>query len=453
MTAPAPSPPKVVIVGAGWAGLACAVRLASRGIPAVVLESARQLGGRARRIRLGELRVDNGQHLLLGAYRATLSILGEAGIPPRRALRRMPLDLRMLEPAAPGMRLKVAALPAPLHLLTGLLRAHGLGWRDRRGALALGLWLRRAPAGPAPDVSVRNWLDELGQTPRACRLLWEPLCLAALNTPPERASARIFARVLRDALLDRRSSSDLLLPRLDLGEVFPEPAAQTVERAGGKVELGRRVTALCLGADGIDGVRAGAELLAAGHVVVATSSTVAARLLGAHPGLDALGARIARLRHQPITTVYLQYPAGTSTGHPLIGLSGTATQWVVDRAVCGQPGLMAAVISAEGPHMRLGTRELAARTAAELARVFPRWPAPVQLEVVREKRATFSCDAGVDALRPAARTPVPGLWLAGDYTATPYPGTLEGAVRSGIECAEEIAREAAQGRPPSRGAQ
>lgn len=450
MRGPARAGSPVLVVGAGWAGLACAVRLARRGVPCTVLESARQMGGRARRVRLGGMRVDNGQHLLLGAYHGTLSALRDAGVEPRRALRRMPLELRVLERDGPGLRLATPRMPAPLHLALGLLRARGLAPGDRRAALALGLHLRRHPDAPRDDIPVAAWLAGLGQTPRARALLWEPLCLAALNTPPEAASARIYARVLRDALLARRADSDLLLPRTDLGAVFPEPAAAALEGAGGQVELGRRVTGLLVDDGAVRGVRVGGETLPARHVVLATSAPVTARLLAAEDGARGLADGIARLRHQPICTAYLQYPEDLRADHTLTGLAGATTQWVVDRAHCGQPGLMAAVVSAHGPHMRLDARELGAHLAGELAGLFPHWPAPRRVEVVREKRATFSCEAGVDRLRPPTRTPLAGLWLAGDYTATPYPGTLEGAVRSGLECAEDIAREVELAPSPSR---
>ena len=142
--------------------------------------------------------------------------------------------------------------------------------------------------------------------------------------------------------------------------------------------------------------------------------------------------------HQPICTVYLRYPESVDPGTPMLGLVGRITQWIFDRRLTGQPGVMSAVISASGPHLALDNAALLERVGRELAEVFPRWPRWESGWVVREKRATFACTVDVEQRRPPHRTPVEGLWLAGDFTATGLPGTLEGAVASGLQCARSL---------------
>lgn len=436
MADPAPAQP-VVVVGGGWAGLAAAVELTHAGIPVILIEAARQLGGRARCVRFGELRVDNGQHILLGAYREWRTLLRRLGLEEQQVVRRLPLQLEVLG-RQDRLCLQAPTLPAPLHLLASLLGARGLSSRERLAALRFGHFLAHTELSTPQDRSVAALLRERRQPPRLVRLLWEPLCLAALNTPIETASAQLFLRVLRESFRHRRRDSDLLLPVTDLGRALPEPALHYIERHGGQVWLNRRVTALRLSGDRLAGVELGAQFLPAGRLVLAVGATLCRRLLSPHPPFAAIVRDLARLEHQPITTLYLRYPATTRLPRPMLGLLDGPGQWVFDRALAGQPGLMAVVISAAGAHMELDNTALGAAVARQLAERFPHWPAPRERLVIREKRATFASRVGVEAWRPTAATPVAGCWLAGDFTATGLPGTLEGAVQSGRACARGI---------------
>ncbi len=429
----------VTVVGGGWAGLAAAVDLSRRGARVTLLEAARQLGGRARRVRLGGMEVDNGQHLLLGAYRDTLHLLNLLAPEDGPGLERRRLDLQIWEHGRPALCLRAPRLPAPLHALAALAGARGLSPGERLRAAALGLFVLWRRGHLESDTTVTRLLRRLRQSPRLVRRLWEPLCLATLNTPPRRASARVFVRVLHDALLRVRGDSDLVLATRNLGALLPEPAVEYIEARGGHIHLGRRVTALQVEDGGIRGLATGAGTVPARHVILAVPPGPAAELLAPHPPLAAIAARLNRLRSEPVCTVYLQYPEGVRLEPPLLGLAGATAQWIFDRRVNGQPGLMAVVVSAGGPHMALDNDALVAQVRGEIARVRPRWPEPVRARVIREKRATFSCRAGVSKLRPGCATPVTGLWLAGDYTDTGYPATLEGAVRSGLAAARHAA--------------
>ncbi len=424
----------VTIVGGGWAGLATAVELCQHGVPVTLIEAARQLGGRARCVAFDAERVDNGQHLMIGAYRETLRLLSlvHAPAPVRRCL-----QLRMHTPAA-EFSLTAPALPAPLHLVAALLNARGINAHERRGALqfCVALALRRFQL--AQDISLAQLLAQHRQTPRLIECLWEPLCLATLNTPINEASAQVFLTVLRDAFARRRADSDLLFAATDLGQTFPAPALEFIEQHGGRVILGERVTDLHIADGAIEAVAGAQHTHISHHVVLAAPAYATARLLAPHALLQTIAHKLEQFHYEPICTVYLRYAAHVTLNADMVGFTGTLTQWLIDRAHCDQPGLMAAVISARGSHMDLSNEELTQRVRDEIARCYPAWPAPYSSMVIREKRATFACRVGINALRPSNATPVRGLWLAGDYTSTGYPATLEGAVRSGVECARQI---------------
>jgi squalene-associated FAD-dependent desaturase len=424
----------VVIVGGGWAGLAAAAELAAAGVPVHVLESAPQLGGRARSVALDGFTVDNGQHLLIGAYRETLRLMRQLGANPE-LLRRDSLQLAVQRDHA-LLQLSAPPLPAPLHLAWALWRAAGLRPGERRAALRFYLRAWRQRFAIAPDISVAALLAD--QPAALVRALWEPLCLATLNTPPTQASAQVFLRVLRDAFARRRRDADLIHPRTDLGRLLPEPARRHIEQHGGKVTVRTRVHSLAC-TDAAFGVVTRDGLQPASHVILATAPWHAAPLLAAHPQLAPLARQLVALGSAPITTVYLTYPPEVTLGHAMLGLSAGMGLWLIDRGVlCGQHGLMAAVLSGPGPHADLDPAQLGARIGGEIAAHFPHWPAVQTMRVVRERRATFLCDVGVNARRPGNATALPRLWLAGDYTNTGYPATLEGAVCSGVQCARRI---------------
>jgi hydroxysqualene dehydroxylase len=438
----------VAVVGAGWAGCAAAVELAGAGCRVTLFEAARTLGGRARAVEVHGHKLDNGQHILLGAYRETLRLLREVGIDPKAALLNLPLQMRYPDGSG-GMDFVAPRLPAPLHMAAALLRAKGLAAADKMALARFSTTARWMGWQLHNDCSVSELLERFDQTARLVQLMWRPLCLAALNTPPERASARVFLAVLRDSLGAARSASDMLLPRLDLGEILPASAARYIASHGGTVHCGAKVGAIArqdgqwrIDASGhaVDG---NASMLF-DAVVLATSAPAAATLLASLP-LDGLVQQLSAFEHEPITTCYLQYGADVRLGLPFHALLdnpavGHWGQFVFDRGQLdpAHAGLWSVVVSASSEAAALDQPALAQALAGQLAAVFrrPELATPAWSQVITEKRATFACTPGLQ--RPANATGLAGLALAGDYTASDYPATLETAVRSGAAAAKTL---------------
>lgn len=415
----------VAVVGAGWAGIAAAVHARRAGHRVQVFEMAPQPGGRARTVRVGDLALDNGQHILIGAYTATLELMRLVDADQALLLRRLPLALQY--PDGLGLRLRPGApMPAFVRAVLGL---QGWTWSERLSLLA-------AAAGWA---AMRFRCDHRLSVARLCRRLparvqqqlIEPLCVAALNTPAAQASGAVFLRVLRDALFGGAGSSDLLLPGAPLGELLPQPACAWLERQGVRLHTTTRVAELR--SDGAAWRLDGQGFDAA---VLACSAAEAARLTATfapHWSREA-----AALRYEPIVTVYLRC-AGARLAAPMMALRADDTapaQFVFDLGeLGGAAGVFAFVVSGAGDWVARGLDTIAGATLAQARAAFPvgTWTATLSvLHVAAEKRATFRCTPGLQ--RPAQAI-APRLWAAGDYVAGPYPATLEGAVRSGRDAA------------------
>ena len=412
--------------------MAAAAELASHNIPVTVFESAQQLGGRARGVNYNDTQLDNGQHLLLGCYRETLRLTELVGGNRLQDFLTLPLQLDLHN----QFSLRAPRLPAPLHLLIALMNARGLSWAERIKAARFMLTLRIMGFRLREDITVAELLVRYGQDANLTLKLWEPLCIAALNTPISKASAQVLLNVLRDALNRTRADSDMLLPRIDFTTLFPQRAADYVETHGGKVHISCGVEAIVTHNEGIELLTAnGTETFS--HVICAASPVVAARLLRPIAALSETVAQIDRMEQQPIYTLYLQYPAHVTLPHPMLGLHQRFSQWLFDKGqIAAQHGLLASVISAEGIHQELSQDELAQKVIAELRDEFGIAEQPQWYKVIAEKRATFCCSPNLQ--RPAQQTALPRLLLAGDYTAGDYPATLEGAVMSGVKCADLV---------------
>jgi squalene-associated FAD-dependent desaturase len=438
--------PDVIVVGGGFAGLSAATALAERGAKVLLVEARPTLGGRATAFTdpaTGE-RVDNGQHVLFGCYHETFRFLRRIGAEGNvRVQSRLAVD--MIDRDGRWSRLACPALPSPLHLLAGVMTWNALGWRDRLAILRMRSW---GPAAFAPELpragsgageTVRQWLVRMGQTPRLVELLWEPLAVAALNQPIDEAAAASFASVLRPMFGRNPRNAALALPTKPLDEVYAHPSRAYLERRGGAVRVSSPATILC-GA-GLYGPRVMVrdERLTAPVVVSAVPWHALSTVLPERPA--ALG-RVLDAADQtgasPIVTVNLWFDR-VVTDRTLLGLPGRTLQWVFDkRAVFGEDASHLSLISsgAEAVVAR-GNQELIDLAMAEVSAALPAVRSATLLRgvVVREKKATFSVAPGQPA-RPATRTGVPGLLLAGDWIDTGLPATIEGAVVSGHWAAE-----------------
>ncbi len=425
----------VAVVGGGWAGLSAALVLAEAGAKVTVFEASGHLGGRARRVMHEGVALDNGQHLLIGAYRDTLALIGRVhdGPPP---LLRTPLRLQV----GRDLELRCPPWPAPLHLAAGLLGASGLSWGDRLAAASMMLKLRMGGYKVPPDWTVARLMDQHTQTPRLRRLLWEPLCIAALNTGTAEADAQVFATVLGHSLGGAADAADLVYPATDLGALFPDAAAQRIDRLGGEIRLGTTVRHIARDSQGFE-LALDAATRHADHVVWATDPARLAGPTADLPELAPVREQVAAFAYLPIVTVYLHYPDPLPFDGPMLGDADGPVQWFFDRGqLCGQTGWVGAVCSAAEVWRGVDRDAIGALAANQVKSLFRTGMTPDQTLVITEKRATFACTPGL--VRPARRTALPRFHLAGDYTASPYPATLEAAVQSGLECAAAILEDA-----------
>jgi squalene-associated FAD-dependent desaturase len=366
------------------------------------------------------------------------------GLQPSQLLLRLPLQMRYPN-SENAMDLLAPRLPAPLHLALGVLRAKGLSLADKLSLARFASAARWMGWQLHRDCTVSELLERFEQTDRLTRLMWRPLCIAALNTPPERASAKVFLAVLRDSLGAGRAASDMLLPRADLSALFPDAAIAWLQKQGGKVMLGNRVSTIHADDDGWK-ITSEQQSDHHHHVVIASSAAHAQTLL---LEIDDALADTLNFEYEAITTCYLQYAPTVRLPAPMLALlddpdSQRWGQFVFDRGQLDdkQTGLLAVVISASGMATESGAQALEASVAQQLAHdlQMPELATPLWSKAITEKRATFACVP--DLQRPPNATAYRGLWLAGDYTESEYPATIEGAVRSGLKVAAGIRAEA-----------
>ncbi|MEU6548203.1 hydroxysqualene dehydroxylase HpnE [Streptomyces sp. NPDC046859] len=441
-----------VVIGGGLAGVTAALALADAGVRVTLLEGRPRLGGLAFSFRRGDLTVDNGQHVYLRcctAYRWFLDRIDGAALAPLQERLDVPVvDLGKPEGRRLG-RLRRDPLPVPLHLGRSLAAYPHLSLAERarvgRAALALkGL----DPADPDLDgQDFGSWLAAHGQSPRAVEALWDLVGVATLNAVAGDASLGLAAMVFKTGLLSEPGAADIGWSRVPLGDLHDGLARKALDSAGVRTELRTRATALSRDADGRWSVQVPGETLHADAVVLAVPQREAHGLLP-DGALDA-PERLLRIGTAPILNIHVVYDRKVLAA-PFLTALGTPLQWVFDRTEAAgltEGQYLAVSQSAAQDEIDAPVATLRERYLPELERLLPRArDARVKdFFVTRERTATFAPTPGVGRLRPGARTKAPGLYLAGAWTATGWPATMESAVRSGVGAAE--AALGALGRP------
>ncbi|TAM80648.1 MAG: FAD-dependent oxidoreductase [Acidobacteria bacterium] len=439
-------PDDVLIIGGGLAGLAAGVALAEGGCRVRLLEQKPYLGGRARSFRdtaTGSV-IDNGQHLFMGCYHSTLKFLEAIGtsqtvtFDPQLRVRFLDVDGKLSE-------LRCPSFPAPWHLLAGVCLSDSFTFGEKMDVLRMGRALRAAnKAGPSLEqLTVEEWLSELGQRESLRRNFWDLLCIAAMNEDPQITSASLFRRVLRLALFNSPLDSRLGVPRAGLSDCYTDAAARAIADRGGSVELQRDVRALLVSNGECHGVKlADGTAIEARTVLSAVPWHVLPMLLpGEAVNSEPIFSRILGLHPAPIISVYLWFDRPV-TDLEFVGLRGTTIQWLFNKGKILGTGenYISLVLSGAHEHVARSKEDLLDTAVQELRSLLPGMGGArlTHSLVIKERFATFSPCVGVDSLRPPAVTPVRGLYLAGDWTDTGLPATIEGAVQSGYFAAEAI---------------
>ena len=431
----------VVVVGAGCAGLSAACALAEAGARVLVAEARPVLGGRtfATRDKVSGDWVDNGQHVLLGCYHDTLAYLARIGARDR-LLVQSSLAVPMVDTKGQASELRCPALPSPLQLLAGVLAWPALSWSERLTVLGLGRALEPQHQGEAESLTVRAWLRRWGQADRLVELLWEPLAVAALNQPIDRATAGTFVEVIRRMLGPGPDDAAMVLPAQSLSHVFVHPAVAFIERHGGVVRAGApcqidtrdgRVTGVSIRAEHVPAARVISTV--PWHAVGALFAELPAELIDIARHAGGMGA-------SSIVTVNLWFE-GAVLETPFVGLPGRSFQWAFEKRLVapGHGTHVALVCSGAADVLDKTNDDLVALAHAELSGAVPA-AARARLRrgtAIRERRATFSLDAGQPP-RPSTHTGLAGFYFAGDWTNTGLPATIESAVISGHRAAHAV---------------
>ena len=439
----------VLIIGGGFAGLAAGVALAEAGKQVCLLEQKPHLGGRARSFRdptTGSI-VDNGQHLFMGCYHSTIQFLKTIGtldrlnFQPRLAVPFLDRDGRLT-------RLDCPNLPSPWHLLLGVLRSSSFTFKQKLEVLRLGNDLRRGgkESSPRNTENVTEWLNRRGQSEGLQHNFWDLLCIAAMNEDPRIASAQLFERVLRLALFSSPADSRLGIARVGLSECYTSAATEFIEKRGGQVLTGNNVKQLIIADSVCRGVELSTgEVIEGLRVISAVSwQQLAALLPSEFLRTEPFFAGALALRPAPIISINLWFDAPI-TDLEFVGLRGTNVQWLFDksRILSASDHCITLVLSGAHEHVSRSKEELLAIALRELGEVLPNIRNAKLLHslVIKERFATFSPSPEAEPLRPRARTPIRGLFLAGDWTATGLPATIEGAVQSGYTAAREVLKD------------
>ncbi|MFA6456535.1 MAG: hydroxysqualene dehydroxylase HpnE [Bacteroidota bacterium] len=444
--------PDALIIGGGLAGLSAAVDLSRQGYSVLLVEQKPRLGGRTYSFLHPETgdEVDNGQHLMMGCYHATLRFLRMIGSMHHVEIQKN-LSIVFRFPHRPISYFRTVALPAPLNVLAGLLRLDSLSLRNRLALLRVGMELMvRNPDtdGHLQSISVATWLDELGQPEENKKYLWDIIAIGALNDSTEKISAALFVKVLKSAFFGRRKNSSMVIPKKGLSDVLVSGAEKCILSYKNTILLNTSVHHIDCHHSGISIVQlSNGDTVLPRVVISAVPYFDLPKVFGDTTGIGVQG--LDCFVSSPIVTIHLWFDAHF-VAEQFAALIDSPIHWVFNKSkIYGRENVglqyLALVVSGAHDLIEKEKEEIVAMAHAELKRFYPAasLASVIHSLVIKEKRATFSPKVGIDQFRPSHRTKIPNLFLAGDWTDTKLPATIEGAVQSGFECAAEAAKKLA----------
>ncbi len=432
---------KVIIIGGGFAGLSAATELSSAGYLVTLAEQRRFLGGRAYSFldRKTGLDLDNGQHILMGCYKNTLKFLEKIGVTDKLYIQKN-LHVDFLDINGNSSKLDCLPLPAPLHIASGILLFNALPLTDRLRMLRVAGGIRSGNSKSLEeDCTVSEWLNSLGQPKEAQDTLWNIITLATLNENPDKASAGLFKTVLKQAFFTNRLGSRIILPAAPLSRLYVDAAENFIRQRAGTIEKGCIASEIMLKDNAVTGIRLqDGRVLQGDYYISAVPYGSLQRIFPDKIFLPPFSA-------SPIISIHLVFN-DPITDYKFAALLNSPIQWIFNKEKIYRDsayrGLLSIVISGAHLYIDVPSEKLVDLALGELKKVLPGTHSAKLLysKVIKERAATFSPVPGVNLNRPSQKTPIQNLFLAGDWTDTGLPATIEGAVISGYQCARLIAK-------------
>lgn len=439
-----PKPKKIAVWGAGFSGISAAIHLARAGHQVDIYESRSYLGGRAHSftdVKTG-LTFDNGQHVFMGCYHSCLELFDIMGITDKLAMQAS-LEVPFLSPGGQLDKLKASSLPAPFNLLTALYNYGELSWMDRLSIGRLGLALKIG-LKPSPDLTAMDWFRQHGQTPNSIRALWEPFCVAALNEPCQSASALLLYETLKRSLFGSKSDAAIYVSRVGLSDLLTPETEIFLRSTGSRLILNEGVRSVQWAAQSIESftTSSGQTIQADAYVSALPWMTLKSLLPPEHK----MTRDLAAIDSSPIISLNIICDCEITT-EPFVGLLDSPLHWIFDRSShlvgTAEKGYMyALVVSAAGNLMDLKQEEFVKLMWSEINRFFPQTKNGTILRhiIYKSKDATFAAQPETESRRYGSKSPWKNLFLAGDWTKTGLPGTLEGAAWSGAHVVQAVDR-------------
>lgn len=441
---------KIIIIGGGFAGLSAAVELSAAGYHVTLAEQRRFLGGRAYSFldRKTGLSLDNGQHILMGCYKNTFRFLEKIGVADKLYVQKN-LHIDFLDTNGNASKLSCLPLPAPLHIASGILRFNALPLTDRFRMLRVARGMRSGNSkNSSKDCTVSEWLHRLGQSKKAQDTLWNIIALATLNENPDKASAGLFKAVLKQAFFANREGSRIVLPAAPLSRLYVDAAENFIRQGAGTIEKGCIVSEILIKDHTVTGIKLhDGRVLKGDYYISAVPYGSFQRILPNKEFLPPFlkgGKGGLALSPSPIISIHLLFN-DPITDYRFAALLHSPIQWIFNKEKIYRDssyrGLLSIVISGAHPYIDVPSEKLVDLALGELKKVLPDTDSAKLLysKVIKERFATFSPVPGVNLKRPSQKTPIQNLFLAGDWTDTGLPATIEGAVISGYQCARLIA--------------